>query len=100
MMGKRIDPVITSGVVHGLCPKCREPFMGEMDADEKLVELKCVSCRHVGKYFYHWPDELPKVTLRHVSNGRALGQKSKKKTKDKNPDQVLRGQLSFPWGIR
>ena len=94
-MGKRIDPRITAGTVHGSCPRCGQPFMGQMDADEPEVELKCVNCRHVGKYFYVWPDELPKVNLRHVSNGRALGGTRKKKKKKVNPDGVIKGQLAF-----
>lgn len=95
-MGRLIDPKITRGTVHGTCPKCREPFMGEMDADEESVELKCVGCGHKGSYFYRWPDELPSVILRHRSNGRVLGAKNRKaKKKKKNPDQVLKGQLAF-----
>lgn len=94
-MGRSIDPVITAGTVHGNCPKCREPYMGQMDADEETVELKCVGCGHNGQYFYRWPDELPKVTLRHVSNGRALGSKKRSKKRKQNPDGVLKGQLSF-----
>ena len=84
----------------GSCPKCRGPFAGSMDADDVEVALECVSCNHVGRYYYHWPDELPKVILRHKSNGRRLGEKSRGKKKKKNPDGVLAGQLPFPWGIK
>lgn len=97
-MGKLIDPVITAGTVMGRCPKCREPYMGKMDADEETVELECVNCHHKGKYFYQWPDELPKVTLRHWSNGRVLGglrKKKRRKQKEKFNPLVLPGQLSF-----
>ena len=102
-MGKLINPVIVDGYIRGNCPKCSGPFEGWFLSPDNFnidIQLECKTCDHVGAYFIRPSDLLPSVTLRHVSNGRALGQKSKKKTKNKNPDQVLRGQLSFPWGIR
>lgn len=99
-MGKLIDPVVTSGRILGRCPRCRGDFMGFFQTEsitntaKAEVELDCQGCGHAGKYFFQWPDEIPKVTLRHVSNGRALGGQRKKK-KRKNPDQVLKGQLAF-----
>lgn len=97
-MGKLIDPVIIRGTIMGRCPKCREPFMGELDADDQKVELKCVNCHHVGKYVYYWPDELPKVTLRHHKNRCVIGHAHYRRKQLANPDGVLEGQLSFPIG--
>ncbi len=97
-MERPIDPVITSGTVHGRCPKCREPYMGQMDADSETVELECVSCHHKGRYFYRWPEELPKVTLRHWKSMELLrgSKKRRKKKKPVDPNAPLKGQLAFP----
>lgn len=101
-MGRLIDPVVTSGRVLGRCPRCRGDFMGFFQSEsltntaKSEVELDCQQCGHAGKYFFQWPDEIPKLTLRHVSNGRALGAKNRKARKKKrNPDNVLKGQLAF-----
>lgn len=58
------DFVITKGVVHGRCPKCGEAYMGEFDADETTVDVKCVGCGKEGFYRYTWPEDLPKFNLR------------------------------------
>lgn len=100
-MGRKIDPVVTSGFIMGRCPRCHGDFSGlfntaEIDLRAKTeVELECTNCQHVGKYFFQWPDEMPKITLRHVSNGRALGGNRKKKKKKKFNPLVLPGQLVF-----
>lgn len=95
-MAKAIDPVIVSGQIMGQCPKCREPYVGQMDADSESVILECVLCHHKGRYLYRWPDELPKVILRHWKSRELLrGSKKRKKKKQKNPDGVLKGQMSF-----
>lgn len=99
MSRRAIDPVITHGTVHGRCPKCGEPYMGTFDADDQDVHLECVSCHHEGLYKYVWPDELPKVILRHRSSGQLLASCGraikKKKIKTKNPDGALPGQMKF-----
>ena len=60
----KIDPVITSGVVHGRCPKCGEPFLGNFDCDCQEFEMKCVNCSYSNMYVYTWPDDLPKFKIR------------------------------------
>lgn len=102
-MSRLIDPVVTSGEIRGQCPKCQGPFIGSFSTDEENVDLKCSSCGHIGRYFYTWPDELPRPFLRHRSNRWLLetsfkGPKRQRKHKakqKKNPDQVLKGQLAF-----
>lgn len=96
-MGKSINPVITAGTVIGTCPKCGQPYTGKMDADDQEVVLACVGCNHKGIYKYHWPEELPKVQLRHKSNGQLLGPRRKsKKKKPKGDPFKLKGQLCLP----
>lgn len=101
-MGHKIDPVIVNGNIKGSCPRCEAPYWGIFHIDDSAmsntakvsIEMVCQICEHKGVYFYQWPDELPKVTLRHWSNGRALGEKRRKKRK-KNADGVLKGQIAF-----
>lgn len=100
-MGRLINPVILGGEVLGFCPKCRGAYRGHIHfsqiKDENIkidVTLRCNQCGHSGDYFVSRDDGLPKVDLRHSSNGRLLG-KRRKRVKKKNPDHVLRGQLAF-----
>lgn len=72
-----LDFRITQGTIQAVCPKCRQPYMGTIDADEPEVEMTCVNCRHTTLYTYVWPDELPKVTLRYKSSGQLVGLKRK-----------------------
>ena len=88
----KINPVIIKGTVAGSCPKCSCAYTGQIDADEKEVILDCVNCGHRGEYFFHWPDELPQVLLRHKSNRQLISQVRIKKKKDPNQ---LPGQLAF-----
>lgn len=100
-MSRLIDPRVVSGTIMGTCPKCRQPFMGQFDADEERVELTCVSCRHVGRYLYRWPDELPVPFLRHRKNQYLLETsfvapaRQRRQRSKNNPDNVLAGQLKF-----
>lgn len=94
-MPKPIKPVITRGTVQGSCPKCAQPFTGEMNADDEHIQLQCVGCGHVGKYFYRWPDELPPVTLRHQNNRRLVGATFADHERPSNADNVLPGQLKL-----
>ena len=93
----KINPVITKGIVNGSCPKCGEPYTGEIDADDQDVHLSCVACGHEGLYMYYWPDELPKVNLRYKSSRQSIDRIKRKRTKrkKKNPDGKLKGQLAF-----
>lgn len=63
-MSHKIDPVIIKGTVMGHCPKCKEPYMGELDADSQDIQMTCVNCYYTQVYEYRWPDELPKVVMR------------------------------------
>lgn len=94
---RKINPVIIKGVVLGSCPKCGQPYTGEIDADSKNIVLGCINCSHVGEYIFYWPDELPKVVLRHKSSRMLVG-RLKKKTKRRSKYDVLPGQLSFMEG--
>ena len=104
-MSHTINPVMLSGDIMGKCPKCAGIFSGHMDKEISNnatipVSMKCLvpHCMHTGEYFIRWPDELPKVQLRHkrnrqlVSSGRKGPRRKKKKV---NPDGVLRGQMAF-----
>lgn len=105
-MSRLIDPVVISGTILGRCPRCQSDFMGEFSTESEEVELKCIACHHVGRYFYLWPDELPRPFLRHRGNRWLLETSFKepkrqrkqraKAPKKKNPDNVLKGQLAFP----
>lgn len=102
-MSRLIDPVVTSGEIRGQCPKCTGSFQGFFNTESEKVDLKCVDCGHVGRYFYLWPDELPRPFLRHRGNRWLLEtsfkgpkrQRKQKAKKNKNPDNVLKGQLAF-----
>lgn len=99
-MGKLIDPVVVSGLIRGSCPKCQGGFEGQFDSDPD-VELTCEKCGHVGRYLYHWPDELPRPYLRHRRNKHLLessfrAPRNQRKRKAKKSDPlVLPGQLSL-----
>ena len=92
---KKLSLCIVKGTVQGACPKCGEPYMGELDADEQDVTLECVSCRHTVNYCYRWPDELPPVTLRYKSSGQLISGLRSRKKKKKKISTVLKGQMSF-----
>lgn len=105
-MATTINPSIVSGDIMGRCPKCSNSFAGTMDYKDISntatipVSMKCLNphCRHTGEYFIRWPDELPKVQLRHTRNRQLVssGRKGpRRKKKKENPDGVLRGQMSF-----
>jgi len=93
----KINPVIVKGTVQARCPKCLQPYTGELDCDQPEVILECVACAHRGVYFFHWPDELPLVTLRHKSNRRIVSRprKGKSKKKKRTDPNRLPGQLAF-----
>lgn len=99
-MSRLIDPVVVSGLIVGQCPRCKGRFEGQFDS-EPNVELSCLDCGHVGRYVYHWPDELPRPHLRHRKNKRLLEtsftapKRQRKKRSKKNPDNILKGQLKF-----
>lgn len=98
---KSIKPRMITGRILGHCPKCGYDYSGWLNTDDKLIKLKCLSpfCDHEGLYKYHWPDELPKVILRHAKSGQLLkccknSPKRKRKKKGGDPYR-LPGQLSF-----
>lgn len=104
-MSKPINPVVIDAEIMGRCPQCRGDFKGFMDMTLMKqnatipVHLKCFQCGHLGNYFVNWPDELPKVQLRHKRNRQLVSsgvvRKRRRRKENKNPDQVLKGQLAF-----
>ncbi|AEG42304.1 hypothetical protein BdPhPhi1402_gp07 [Bdellovibrio phage phi1402] len=93
---KKLTPVIIKGTVQCPCPKCGDPYEGELSHETEDVVLECQSCGHSVEYYYRWPDEMPPVTLRYKSSGQLLsGLRSRPRRKKKKKTDVLKGQMAF-----
>lgn len=89
-----LDFRIISGTIQASCPVCpMGQYTGSIDADDETVVMQCSNCGHETYYFYRWPDELPKVTLRYKSSGQLVG--LKRKSRPRGQSDVLPGQLKF-----
>lgn len=62
---------VTSGIAHGQCPKCNEPFLGKFDSDSdfnnrNILKAECVNCHYKHIYEWTWPDDLPVLRVKKV----------------------------------
>lgn len=94
-MKKKLVFKVIEAAIKSECPKCGGVRGGFLTPAKEDIRMVCKECGYSTNYVYRWPDELPEMILRYKSSGQVVGRHNRKTKRKKNPDGVLKGQMSF-----